>query len=134
MNEDFNIEKNDLDLIDPWLSKNLIITQVELPLDFTKKVIEKIEIQPNPLSGSPIFWILITIPCIMLLWLISYALGSVDSHYLNFIPKISSEISIYTLSKYVLMITLAGLFFIGIDYYISKRLLHKESFFGFILV
>ena len=134
MNEELNIDKNDLDLNDPWLSQNLVITQVEPPLDFTQKVIEKVEIKPNPLSGSPLFWILVAIPCIMLLWLISYALGSVDSHYLDFIPKISSKISIYTLSKYVMMVTLAGLFFIGIDYYISKRLSHKESFFGFILV
>lgn len=134
MNEDLNINKNELDLNDPWLSQNLIITQVEPPLDFTKKVIEKVEIKPNPLSGSPLFWILVAIPCIMLLWFTSYALGSVDSQYLDFIPKISSKISIYSLSKYVMMITIAGLFFIGIDYFISKKLSHKESFFSFLMI
>ncbi len=134
MNEDLNINKNDLDLADPWLSQNLFITQVEPPLDFTKKVIEKVEVKTNPLNGSPLFWVLVAIPCVLLLWFISYALGSVDSQYLDFIPKVSSKISIYALSKYVMMITLAGLFFIGMDHFISKKLSHKESFFSFLMV
>lgn len=138
MNQDLeNIELGNDELQDEWLTQNLKLTQLEPPLDFTQKVIEQIEIKPNPLSGSPLFWILTAIPAVVLMWLILYTLGTVNTSYqlnLSFIPKISSLISLYSLSKYVLMITFAGLFFIGLDHFMSKGLSHKHSLFSFVLV
>jgi len=132
-----NIELGNDELQDDWLTQNLKLTQLEPSLDFTQKVIEQIEVKPNPLSGSPIFWVLAVIPAVVLLWLLLYTLGNVNASYqlnLNFIPNISNLISLYTLSKYVLMITFAGLFFIGLDHFMSKGLSHKQSFFSFMLV
>lgn len=135
MNEDYNnIDKENDGLQDDWLTQNLNITQIEPPLDFTQKVMEQIEVKQNPLKGSPIFWILAVIPGVILLWLVLYSLGSLNISYLDFIPKVSNLISIYSLSKYVLMITFGGLFFIGIDHFINKRLSHRESYFSFLLV
>lgn len=135
MNKDFNnIDEENDGLQDDWLSQNLSVTQVEAPLDFTQKVMGQIEIKPNPLNGSPIFWILATIPGVVILWLLLYTLGSMNISYLNFIPKVSDLISIYTLSRYVILFTLGGLFFIGIDYFISKQISRKQSYFNFLLV
>ncbi len=135
MNQDFNnIDKEHDELQDDWLTQNLNITQIEPPLDFTHKVMEQIEVKPNPLNGSPLFWILVAIPSVILLWLVLYTLGSMNISYLNFVPKVSNLISIYSLSKYLLMITFGGLFFIGIDYFINKQLSHRESYFSFLLV
>jgi len=138
MNQDFNnIEKENDDLQDVWLTENLKFTQLEPSLGFTQKVIEQIEVKPNPLNGSPLFWILAVIPVTILLWLILFTLGDLNSSYhfnLSFIPNISSYISLYTLSKYVLMITLGGLFFIGFDLILNKGLAHHRFFFSFFLV
>ena len=137
MNQDFdNIEKVDDELHDEWLSQNLKYIQVDPPKDFTSNVIEKIEIKPNPLSGSPIFWILAVIPITFLVWLLFFSLGSTNHNFgINHsIPNVSSIISIYELSKYVLMVVTGGLFFIGLDYFLSKQLSHKKSFFSFMFV
>lgn len=135
MNQDTNnIDREQDELQDDWLTKNLNISQIEPPIDFTQKVMEQIEIKPNPLSGSPIFWILAAVPGIILLWIALYAIGTLNISELNFIPKVNNLISIYALSKYVLMITFGGLFFIGIDQLISKQLSHRESYFNFLLV
>jgi hypothetical protein len=138
MNQDLeNIEMVNDELHDEWLTQNLKFTQIEPSHDFTKKVMEQIEVKPNPLNGSPLFWVLAAIPGVVLLWLILFTLGTLNSSYhlnLNFIPNISNFISLYSLSKYVLMITLAGLFFIGLDHIMSKGLSHRESFFSFMLV
>ncbi len=135
MNNDFNsIGKENDGLQDDWLTQNLNITQLEPSTDFTQKVMEQIEIKPSSLNGSPLFWILVTIPGVILLWLILFTLGTLNSNYLSFIPKVANLISIYALSKYVLMITFGGLFFIGVDHFINKRLSHRESYFSFLLV
>ena len=135
MNQDnYNFDKEHDELQDDWLTRNLNITQLQPSADFTQKVMEQIEIKPNSLNGSPLFWILVAIPGVILLWLILYTLGALNSSYLNFIPKVANLISIYALSKYVLMITFGGLFFIGVDYFISKQLSHKQSYFSFLLV
>ena len=135
MNNDFNnIDKANNGLQDDWLTQNLNITQIEPPIDFTKKVMEQIEVKPNPLNGSPLFWILVAIPGVILLWLALYTLGNLNISYLNFIPKVADIVSIYSLSKYVILFTAGGLFFIGIDYFISKQLSHKQSYFSFLLV
>jgi len=140
MNTDSNnIEKIDdeFQLQDNWLADNLKLTQLEPSKDFTKKVVEQVIVKPNPLSGSPLFWILATIPSVILIWLILFFLSSVNlgNHLnLNFLSNIVNTISLYSLTKYILMVTFAGLFFIGLDYFLSKRLLHKESFFSFMLI
>ena len=138
MNQDINsFDKVDDELQDDWLNDNLKLIQMEPPQNFTKKVIEQIEVKPNPLSNSPIFWILAVIPAVMLIWFILFALNTVSVNYqfnLNFIPNISSLISLYALSKYVLMIVVGGLFFIGLDYFLNKGLSHRESFFSFMIV
>ena len=134
-----NIEKIDdeFQFQDNWLADNLKLTQLEPSKDFTKKVVEQVIVKPNPLSGSPLFWILATIPSVILIWLILFFLSSVNlgNHLnLNFLSNIVNTISLYSLTKYILMVTFAGLFFIGLDYFLSKRLLHKESFFSFMLI
>jgi hypothetical protein len=132
-----NFNKVDEELHDDWLNENLKLVQVEPPLDFTKKVMEKVEVKPNPLSNSPIFWILAIVPGIFLVWLIMYALNTVGVNYqtnLDFIPKVSNLVTLTTLSKYVIMIVIGGLFFIGLDYFLSNRLLHRETFFSFLIV
>ena len=135
MNQDFNnIDKENDGLQDDWLSENLTITQIKPSLDFTQKVMEQIEIKPNPLSGSPLFWILVAIPGVVLLWFALYAIGSLNTNYLNFIPKVNNLISIYALSKYLLMVTFGGLFFIGFDYFLSKGITHRKSYFSFLMV
>ncbi len=138
MNQDIiNIDKENDGLQDEWLSENLTITQIEPSLDFTQKVMEQIEVKPNPLNGSPLFWILTAIPGVILVWLLFFTIGTLNSSYhfnLSFIPNISNLISIYTLSKYLLMITLGGLFFIGFDYFLSKRIAHRESFHSFLMI
>lgn len=140
MNTDSNnIEKIDdeFQFQDNWLADNLKLTQLEPSKDFTKKVVEQVIVKPNPLSGSPLFWILATIPSVILIWLILFFLSSVNlgNHLnLNFLSNIVNTISLYSLTKYILMVTFAGLFFIGLDYFLSKRLLHKESFFSFMLI
>ncbi|RPH27283.1 MAG: hypothetical protein EHM93_19305 [Bacteroidales bacterium] len=135
MNQDINnIDKENDGLQDEWLTKNLNFTQIAPPLDFTQKVMEQIEVKPNPLSDSPIFWILAAIPGVIILWLALYSIGSLNISYLDFVPKVTNMISIYALSKYLLMITFCGLFFIGMDYFISKRLSHRESFFSSLMI
>jgi uncharacterized membrane protein len=138
MNQDLdNFEKVNDELHDEWLTENLQFAQLEPPQNFTRNVMEQIEVKPNPLSGSPLFWILAIIPGMILIWLILFTLGAVNSSYnlnLDFIPNISSYISLYTLSKYVIMVTIGGLFFIGIDHFISKGLSQRESYFSFLLV
>jgi len=135
MNNNFNnIDKVNDGLQDDWLTQNLNITQIEPSTDFTQKVMEQIEIKPNSLNGSPLFWLLVAIPGVILLWLILFTLGTLNSSYLDFIPKVANLISIYALSKYVLMITFGGLFFIGVDYFISKQLTHKQTYLSFLLV
>jgi hypothetical protein len=132
-----NIEKVNDELHDGWLTENLTFAQLEPPQNFTQKVMEQIEVKPNPLSNSPLFWILAVVPVAILLWLILSTLGDLNSSYhfnLNFIPNISSYISLYTLCKYVLMTTLAGLFFIGFDLILNKGITHHKSFFTFLLV
>ena len=129
-----NLDKENEGLQDDWLTQNLNITQLDPPHYFTQKVMEQIEIKPNPLNGSPIFWILVAIPGVILLWLALYTLGSMNISYLNFIPKVSDLISIYALSKYVIMFMVGGLFFIGIDYFISKQLSRKQSYSNFLLI
>lgn len=138
MNQDSNNSKkvND-ELHDEWLVENLPFAQLEPPQDFTRNVMEQVEVKPNPLNGSPIFWILAIIPGMILIWLILFTLGAVNSNYhlnLDFIPSISSYISLYSLSKYVIMVTIGGLFFIGFDHFISKKLLQRESYFSILLV
>ena len=138
MNQDFNnTDKENEGLQDVWLTENLNITQIEPPLDFTKKVMEQIEVKSYPLNGSPIFWILSVIPGAILLWLILFTLVGLNSSYhfnLDFIPNISNLISFYQLSKYAIMITMAGLFFIGFDQFLSNRIAHRESFYNFLLI
>jgi len=140
MNTDnINIEKIDDEsqLQDNWLADNLKLTQLEPSKDFTKNVVEQVFVKPNPLSGSPLFWILAVIPSVILIWLILFFLSSANlgGHFnLSFISSIVNAISIYSLTKYVLMVTFAGLFFIGLDYFLNKRLLHRESFFSFMLI
>jgi len=122
---------------DNWLSENLKSLQMEPPQDFTRKVMEQIEIKPNPLSNSPLFWILAVVPSFFLIWLAVYALNTLNASYqvnLNFLPKVSSLVSISTLSRYSIMIVAGGLFFIGLDHFLNKRLSHRESIFNFLLV
>jgi len=138
MNQDLNnsVRVND-ELQDNWLNDNLKLIQVEPPLGFTQQVLEKIELKPNPLSNSPIFWILAVIPGTFLVWLVVYALNALSVSFplmVDFLPKISNSIPLFVLSKYVLMIVIGGLFFIGLDYFLNRRLSHRESFFSFILV
>ena len=138
MNQNINnFDKIDDELQDDWLNDNLNLIQIEPPHDFTKKVVAQIEIKPNPLTSSPLFWILAVIPSTFLVWLAIYALNTIsisDQLGLGFLPKISSMISLFTLSKYVLMVVIGGLYFIGLDYFLSKRISHKESFVNFLLV
>jgi hypothetical protein len=138
MNENINnFDKVDEELHDDWLNENLKLVQVEPPLDFTKKVMEKVEVKPNPLSNSPVFWILAIVPGIFLVWLIMYGINTVGVSYqsnLDFIPKVSNLVTLTTLSKYVIMIVIGGIFFIGLDYFLSNRLSHRESFFNFLVV
>jgi len=138
MNQDINnFDRVDDELQDDWLKNNLNLIQMEPTQNFTKKVVEQIEINPNTLSNSPLFWILAIIPATFLVWLAIYALNTInfsDQLGLDFLPKISSMISLFTLSKYVLMVVFGGLFFIGLDYFLSKRISHRESFMSFLLV
>ena len=140
MNTDSNnIEKIDdeFQFQDNWLEDNLKLTQLEPSKDFTKKIVEQVIVKPNPLSGSPLFWILAIVPSVFLIWLILYFLSSMNlgNHFnLNFLSSFVNGISLYTLTKYVLMVTFGGLFFIGLDYFLSKRLSHRESFFSFLLI
>lgn len=138
MNEDLNnIEKVNDEFQDAWLTENLNLTILEPPQDFTKKVMEQVEVKPNTLSGSPLFWILAILPATILVWLILFVLGTLNSSYdfnLSFIPNISKFISFYAISKYAIMITIGGLFFIGLDYMLNKQLSHRESFFSFLVV
>jgi len=140
MNTDSNnIEKIDdeFQFQDNWLADNLKLTQLEPSKDFTKNIVEEVIIKPNPLSGSPLFWILAAIPSVILIWIILYFLSSANlggQFNLKFISNIVNDVSIYSLTKYALMVTFAGLFFIGLDYFLSKRLLHRESFFSFLLI
>ncbi|NVO08361.1 MAG: hypothetical protein HXX16_00200 [Bacteroidales bacterium] len=138
MNQNLNnFDKIGDELHDDWLSGNLKLTRIEPPLDFTKNVIERIEKKPNLLSNSSIFWILAIVPFILLVWLMLYALNLASITYqfrLDFIPNISNVVSFSVLSKYVLMIAFGGLFFIGLDYFLSKYISKRESFFSFLLV
>ncbi len=138
MNQDLNnFDKIGDDLHDAWLSDNLKLLQIEPPKDFTKKVIAQIEIKPNPLSNSPLFWILAMIPCVLTLLLFFYALNFANTTYqfrLDFLPNISNIISLLVLSKYALMIAAGGLFFIGLDYFLNKHISKRESFSSFLLV
>lgn len=138
MNQDFeNIEKVENELQDDWLKQNLTLIKLDPPKDFTEKVIEQIEIKPNPIGNSPIFWLLALIPVAIFAWFLLYYLNGLNgeiSSNLNFIPNVSKIISFYQLSKYIIMIVLGGLFFIGIDLFISKKLHHRESFFSFLMV
>lgn len=138
MNQDINnSNKVNDELHDDWLTDNLKLTIIEPPQDFTKQVLEKIEIKPNPITNSPIFWILASVPGVFLVWLAVYALNILSTTYqisLDFVPNVSSIITLYVLSKYVIMFIIGGLFFIGLDYFLNKRLTHRESFFNFLLV
>jgi len=139
MNQDLeNIDKVNDEFQDDWLNQNLKLIQIDPPIDFTKKVIEQVEIKPNPLSNSPLFWILATVPTVILLWFIFFTLNGLSQEYqqinLNFIPDISKIITFYQLSKYVLMVVLGGLFFIGLDYFLNKRLSGRESLYSFLMV
>lgn len=137
MNQEIdNIENVDDNLQDEWLSQSLKSIQIDPPKDFTSNVIEQVEIKPNPLNNSPLFWILAVIPAVFLIWILFPLLGSLDHNFSanHNIPNITSIISIYLLSKYVLMVVIGGLFFIGLDYFLSKQLSHKKSFFSFMLV
>ncbi len=138
MNQDLNnFDKVDEELQDKWLNENLKLIQIDPPKDFTNKVMEQIEIKPNPLSNSPLLWILAVVPASILIWIILFSLNGLNlSNQVNlsFIPDVSKIISLYELSKYVLMILLGGLFFIGLDFFLNKRLEHKESFFSFMVV
>jgi hypothetical protein len=137
MNQDLeNLDKVNQAFNDEWLTDNLKFTQLEPPKDFTQNVMEQIEVKPNPLNGS-ILWVIAIVPGVILVWLVLYFLGSAGSIYnfdLSFIPKVSSLISFYSLCKYAIMITLAGLFFVGIDHYLSKSLSHRESMFSFVMI
>jgi hypothetical protein len=138
MNENINdFDKVKEGLQDEWLSDNLKVLQMEPPLDFTKKVLEQIEIKPNPLTNSPVFWILAVVPSIFLGWLALFALNSLNisaKFNLSFLPKASNLLSLTDLSKYSIMVVLGGLFFIGLDYFLNKKLSHRESFFSFLVV
>jgi hypothetical protein len=138
MNQNINnFDGVDDELQDDWLNENLKLIQKDPPQGFTGKVVEQIEPVQNPLGNSPLFWILAAVPGMFLIWIIVFIINSLNVNYqlnLNYLPNITSEISLFTLSKYVLMITIGGLFFIGLDYFLNKRLLHKGSFFSFILV
>lgn len=140
MNTDSNnFEKIDDEFLfqDNWLEDNLKLTQLEPSKDFTKKIVDQVIVKPNPLSGSPLFWILAIVPSVFLIWLILYFLSSMNlgNHFnLSFLSSFVNGISLYTLTKYVLMVTFGGLFFIGLDYFLSKRLSHRESFFSFMLI
>lgn len=138
MNQDLNnLDKIHDEFHDDWLTDNLKLIQIEPPLNFTQKVVKQIEVEPNPLSNSPLFWILVITPCLLLVWLMLYALNLASITYqiqLDFLPNISSIISFSALSKYALMIASGGLFFIGLDYFLSKHLLKRESFISFLLI
>lgn len=137
MNQDLeNFDKVDNELQDDWLNQNLKFIQIDPPKDFTKNVIEQIEIKPNPLNNSPIFWILAIVPTAIILWLVLFSVSSLsnDYHFNISIPDVSGIISFYQLSKYVLMVVFGGLFFIGLDYFLNKQLLKKQSFFSFMMV
>jgi hypothetical protein len=138
MNQNLNnFDKIGDELHDDWLTNNLKLIQIEPPQDFTKKVIEQIEIKSNPVSNSPLFWILVMVPCVLLVWLMLFALNLASITYqikLDFLPNISSIISFLALSKYALMIVSGGLFFIGLDYFLSKHISKRESFFSFLLI
>jgi len=139
MNQDLeNVDKVNDEFQDNWLNQNLKLIQLDPPNDFTKKVIEQIEVTPNPLSNSPILWILASVPAAILLWLLIFALNSLSHNYqqfdLSFIPDISNIISFNQLSKYVLMVVLGGLFLFGLDYYLNKHLSGKESFYSFLII
>jgi hypothetical protein len=138
MNENINdFDKVKEGLQDDWLSDNLKVLQMEPPQDFTKKALEQIEIKPNPLSNSPVFWILAVVPSLFLVWLALFAINSLNISNklnLNFLPKVSSLMSLTELSRYSIMIVVGGLFFIGLDYFLNKRLSHRESFFSFLVV
>ncbi|NOU18504.1 MAG: hypothetical protein HOO91_13185 [Bacteroidales bacterium] len=138
MNQDLNnFDKIGDELHDDWLTDNLKLIQIEPPQNFTQKVIKQIEVEPNPLSNSPLFWILAIVPCVLLVWLMLYALNLASITYqikLDFLPNISSIISFLALSKYALMIASGGLFFIGLDYFLSKLISKRESFFSCLLV
>lgn len=133
---------NDLDemrdeFYDDWLADNLKLIQIEPPQDFTQKILKKIEVEPNPLSNSPLFWILVIVPFVLLVWLVLYALNFANTTYqfrLDFLPNISNIISLLVLSKYALLIVAGGLFFIGLDHFLSKHILKRESFINFLLV
>ena len=132
-----NIEKIDDEFQDDWLADNLKLTQLEPSMDFTPNVVEQVIVKPNPLIESPLFWILAIVPSVFLIWLVLYFLSSINfgNHFdLNFLSNILNNVSLYTLTKYVLMVIFAGLFFIGLDYFFSKRLSHRESFFSFMLI
>lgn len=138
MNQDLNnFDKIGDELHDDWLTENLKLIQIEPPQNFTKKVIEQIEIEPNPLSNSPLFWILVIVPFVLLVWLVLYALNLANTSYqfrLDFLPNISNIISLLVLSKYALMIAAGGLFFIGFDYFLSKFISKRESLSCFLSV
>lgn len=138
MNQDYNtFEKVDDEFQDDWLNQNLKFIQLDPPKDFTKKVVEQVEIKPNTLSNSPMFWMLVSVPSAILIWFLLYSIYSINISYqinLTFIPNVSKIIPFYILSKYVLMIVFSGLFFFGLDYFLNKRLLEKQSFFSFMIV
>lgn len=138
MNQDYNtFEKVDDEFQDDWLNQNLKFIQLDPPKDFTKKVVEQVEFKPNTLSNSPMFWILVSVPSAILVWFLLYSIYSINISYqinLTFIPNVSKIIPFYILSKYVLMIVFSGLFFFGLDYFLNKRLLEKQSFFSFMMV
>lgn len=138
MNQDLNnFDRISDELHDDWLTDNLKLIQIEPPQNFTEKVVKQIEIEPNPLNNSPLFWILAIIPCVLLIWLVLYALNLANTTYqfrMDFLPNISNIISFLALSKYALMIVAGGLFFIGLDYFLSKQISKRESFTNLILV
>lgn len=138
MNQDLNnLNKTRDEFHDDWLTDNLKLIQIEPPQDFTQKVVKQIEVEPNPLSNSPLFWILVIVPFVLLVWLVLYALNLANTTYqfrLDFLPNISNIISLLVLSKYALMIVAGGLFFIGLDHFLSKHILNRESFINFLLI
>jgi hypothetical protein len=134
MNQDANsFDRVDDELKDTWLTNNLKLTQLEPTKDFTKKVVKKATVKPSQTEESPLFWILIITSGIFLIWIVLFSLSAVgDSYITGLIPNVSKYISLYKLSKYVIMISLSGLFFIGLDRLLSKKFsIHKllHSFF-----
>jgi len=138
MDQDLNnLDKAHDEFHDDWLADNLKLIQIEPPQNFTQKVVKQIEVEPNPLTNSPLFWILVIVPFVLLVWLVLYVLNLANTTYqfrLDFLPNISNVISLLVLSKYALMIASGGLVFIGLDYFLSKHLLKRESFINFLLI